>query len=242
MELDILTIGAHPDDIELGCSGTVAKAAASGYKVGLLDLTEGELGTRGSKIIRAREARRAALILGARLRENLRLPDGGIQITRKTILKLIQVYRRYRPKILIIPYAHERHPDHEHAHRLCREAWFYSGLRKIGTRFCGKAQEPWRPHAVFQFMQWYEFAPSFVVDISDVYKKREKAILAFSSQFYNPASKEPQTMLSRKSFLEFVEARAKLFGGKIGVRYGEPFYSNDLIGVSDLFDLRMVKG
>jgi len=241
MDLDILAIGAHPDDIELGCSGTIAGAANAGYRVGLLDLTEGELGTRGSKEIRSREARRAALILGVRVRENLRLPDGNIQIERKNILKLIQVYRRYKPKILIIPSQEERHPDHEHAHQLCREAWFYSGLRKISTRYNGKIQEPWRPRAVFQFMQWREFTPTFVVDISNVYEKREKAIRAFASQFYNPQSKEPQTLLSQKSFLDLLDARAKLFGARIGVKYGEPFYSSELIGINDLFALRMVQ-
>ena len=241
MELDILAIGAHPDDIELSCSGTVAKSAEAGYSVGLLDLTEGELGTRGTVEIRSREARRAALILGVRVRENLRLPDGDIQVNPKNIRQLIQVLRHYRPKILLIPYSEERHPDHEHAHRLCREAWFYAGLRKIPTKFRGKSQSPWRAHAVFQYMQWREFTPTFVVDISDVYAKREKAILAFTSQFYNPALKEPQTMLSQKSFLDLLEARARLFGEKIGARYGEPFYSHDLIGVNDLFHLRLVK-
>ena len=242
MELDILAIGAHPDDVELCCSGTIAKAAEDGYKVGILDLTEGEFGTRGSKEIRAREARKAAIILGARVRENLHLPDTGIEINRKTVLKVIEVLRRYKPKILLIPFSRERHPDHEHAHRLCREAGFYSGLRRITTKFKGKTQAPWRPSAVLQFMQWYEFTPSLVVDITAVYRKREKAIMAFSSQFYNPTSKEPQTMLSQKSFLEFVEARARLFGGKIGVQYGEPFYSDEQIGVKNLFDLQMAKG
>ncbi len=241
MELDILAIGAHPDDVELGCSGTLAKAAEAGYSVGLLDLTEGELGTRGSRKIRSREARQAAFILGVRVRENLRMPDGNIEVSKKNIRKLVQVIRRYRPKILLIPYSEERHPDHEHAHLLCREAWFYAGLRRIPTRFRGKDQAPWRAEAVFQYMQWREFIPTFVVDVSSAYAKRQKAILAFSSQFYNPASKEPQTMLSQKSFLDLLEARARLFGAKIGVRYGEPFYSQELVGVDDLFHLRLVR-
>ncbi len=242
MELDILAIGAHPDDVELCCSGTLAKAVKAGYRVGILDLTKGELGTRGSRQVRAREAHRAASILGVHLRENLGLPDGGIESNKKTLSSLMRVYRRLRPRILLIPFYRERHPDHEHAHQLCREAAFYAGLRKIETRFRGKVQHPWRPPTVFQFMQWSEFTPSFVVDVSDVYEKRERAIMAFSSQFYNPDSKEPMTMLSQKSFLEFVEARARTFGGRIGARYGEPFYSGELLGIRDFFDLQMVRG
>src|SRR5262245_12058409 len=145
MALDLLAIGAHPDDVELTCSGTVAKAVKQGYKCGILDLTEGELGTRGNNTIRAKEAANAAKILGC-LRENLHSPDGDIEVNKKNIHKLIQVYRKHRPKIILISHFNERHPDHVHAHHLCREAWFYSGLRKIETTFEGKKQEPWRPH------------------------------------------------------------------------------------------------
>jgi len=225
VELDILAIGAHPDDVELCCSGTLAKAVTQGYRVGILDLTEGELGTRGSRSLRRKEAKKAADVLGVSIRENLRLQDGNIPVDKESTKKLIQVLRAYRPKILFIPYSLERHPDHVNAHHLCRETWFYSGLGKILTRRRGKRQEPWRPHACYQFMQWHEFTPSFVVDISDVYHKRTQSILAYSSQFYNPQSREPQTMLSQKSFLDFVEARARHFGGRIGVHYGEPFFS-----------------
>jgi len=242
VEIDILAIGAHPDDIELCCGGTLAKAVAQGSAVGILDLTEGELGTRGSRSIRRQEARRAAECLGVHFRENLRLADGDIRVDRESKLKLIQVLRRVRPKYLLIPYHRERHPDHVHAHHLCVEAWFYSGLTKLGTKLKGKAQEPWRPHAYFQFMQWHEFQPSFIVDISSVYNRRRDAILAFSSQFYNPKSKEPKTMLSEKSFLEFVEARARQFGGRIGVQYGEPFFTSELVGIRNLFDLQIVRG
>jgi bacillithiol biosynthesis deacetylase BshB1 len=242
MELDILAIGAHPDDVELCCGGTLAKAVTAGYRVGILDLTEGELGTRGSRSLRLKEARNAAQYLGVRMRENLRLPDGNIRVDKESTRKLMQVIRACRPKILLIPYSQERHPDHVNAHHLCRETWFYSGLSKIATRRNGKLQEPWRPHACYQFMQWFEFPPSFVVDISDLYDKRMKAILAYSSQFYNPRSREPQTMLSQKSFLEFVEARARQFGGRIGVRYGEPFFTPEVVGIRNLFDLQIVKG
>lgn len=242
MNLDILAIGAHPDDVELSCGGTVAKCVQQGYKVGILDLTEGETGTRGTARIRAKEAEDAAKILGVSLRENLGLPDGSFEVNEKNRLKVIQIYRKYRPKILLLPHWHERHPDHVHAHYLCREAWFYSGLAKIETKLNGKKQEPWRPHQYFHFMQKYEFEPSFIIDISDVYETRVAAIKAHKSQFYNPDSKEPETFLSQKSFLDFMETRMKYYGSKIGVQYGEPFYSVEAIGVKSLFDMVVFKG
>lgn len=241
MELDLLAIGAHPDDVELCCGGTLAKAAKSGYKVGIIDLTGGELGTRGTGVIRAREAREAAKILGC-VRENARLPDGNIEINIANRLKLIKLYRKYRPKILLIPHFAERHPDHVQAHHLCREAWFHAGLRKIETTLDGEEQEPWRPHNYFQFMQWQEFEASFVVDISDVYERRLKAIKAHKSQLHDPNSKDPQTILSQKEFLEMLEARARYYGYRIGTQYGEPFYSVELIGIGDIFKLNMFKG
>ncbi len=242
MKLDILAIGAHPDDIELCCSGTLAAAVDGGASVGILDLTEGELGTRGTTKTRTAEAKKAASILGVHTRINLRLRDGDIRVDRASMLKVVQVLRKYRPEIILIPYRLERHPDHMHAHQLCKEASFYSGLRKIITRDSGKPQEAWRPRSVFQYMQWYEFSPSFLVDISKVYERRMKAILSFSSQFYNPSSKEPNTFLSEKAFLEFIEARARLYGGRIGVEYAEPFYTDEYVGVRSLFDLQMSRG
>ena len=241
MKLDILAIGAHPDDVELCCAGTLAKANKMGYKTGIVDLTGGELGTRGTNKIRAKEAQAAAKILGC-VRENLHLPDGNIEVNQKNIKKLIQIYRKYRPQILLIPYSVERHPDHVHTHHLAKEAWFYSGLRKIETVMNGKKQEPWRPDKFFEYMQWYEFAPSFIVDISDVYEQRLAAIKAHKSQFYDPRSKEPQTKLSQLSFLDFVETRAKKFGYEIGVKYGEPFYSVEVIGITDILGLKTTKG
>lgn len=241
MNLDILAVGAHPDDVELTCAGTIAKAVKNGYKAGIVDLTEGELGTRGNNVIRAKEAKTAARIIGC-VRENLGLPDGNIELNQLNRLKLIQIFRKYRPKVLLIPHFGERHPDHVHAHHLCREAWFYSGLRKIETKLNGKKQEPWRPKNYFHYMQWQEFEPTFIVDISDVYTKRMNAIKAHASQFHNPKSKEPQTLLSQHSFLDFVETRAKSYGYQIGVRYGEPFYSVGPIGINDLFELKMFHG
>ena len=232
MELDVLAIGAHPDDIELTCAGTLAKCVKLGHKVGIVDLTEGELGTRGSRSVRVKEADEAAKILGVHTRENLQIPDGDIEVGQKNISKVVQVYRKYRPKIILIPHWYERHPDHIHAHYLCREAWFYSGLTKVETKLDGKKQPPWRPHNYFHFMQKYVFTPSFIVDISDVYELRLEAIKAHKSQFYNPASNDPETLLSQKSFLELVETRAKYYGQQIGAKYGEPFYSETPLNIS----------
>ncbi|MGA2622661.1 MAG: bacillithiol biosynthesis deacetylase BshB1 [Bacteroidota bacterium] len=240
MGLDILAIGAHPDDVELSCSGTLATSVKLGYKVGILDLTEGELGTRGSKAIRLKEANAAAKILGC-VRENLHLPDGGIETSRKNILKLVTVLRKYRPQILLIPHSSERHPDHVRAHHLCCEAWYYSGLQKIETKLGGKKQAPWRPKKYFHFMQWHTFTPAFIVDISNSYQTRVESILAYKSQFYDPASREPRTVLSEKSFLDMLDTRAKYYGQLIGVQYGEPFYSVEAIGVGNIFHLKFFK-
>ncbi|HTK83363.1 MAG TPA: bacillithiol biosynthesis deacetylase BshB1 [Bacteroidota bacterium] len=241
MKLDILAIGAHPDDVELTCAGTLAKSRKQGYKTGIIDLTKGELGTRGDDVIRAKEAAKAAKILGC-IRENVNLPDGNIEVSQANIKALIRIYRKYRPNVILIPHFNERHPDHVHAHHLCREAWFYSGLRKIRTTLEGKEQAPWRPDRYYHFMQWTEFTPSFIVDITDVYEIRLRSIRAHKSQFYDPRSKDPQTLLSQKAFDGFLETRAKNYGYQIGVTYGEPFYSTESIGIGDLFDLKMFKG
>jgi N-acetylglucosamine malate deacetylase 1 len=242
MELDVLAVGAHPDDVELSCAGTIAKCVKLGYNVGILDLTEGELGTRGTKEIRAAESEAAAKILGVKIRETLSLGDGSFENNKANQLKVIQMYRRFRPRVLLIPHSHERHPDHEHAHYLAKEAWFYSGLTKIETTYAGKNQLPWRPHNYFQFMQTYEFEPSFIVDISDVYETRMNAIKAFKSQFFDPSSKEPSTFLSSKAFWELLETRSKYFGQKIGVEHGEPYISVETPGISNIFDLKFFKG
>jgi bacillithiol biosynthesis deacetylase BshB1 len=242
MDIDLLAVGAHPDDIELTCGGTIAVCVKAGYSVGLVDLTEGEMGTRGNNKIRLQEAERAGKILGAKFRINLNLGDGRFENTEANRAKLITVIRKHRPKLLLIPHSGERHPDHVRAHHLCREAWFYAGLRKLETKDGRKLQQPWRPNNYIHFMQWQVFEPSFIVDISDVYDVRTKAILAHKSQFYNPGSTEPETLLSQKSFLDFVETRAKEYGYRIGVRYGEPFYSVEPIGIGDIFSLKMFKG
>lgn len=237
MKLDVLAIGAHPDDIELSCSATLAKLVHEGKKAGILDLTEGELGTRGTRTIRKKEAAASSKILGLDERINLGLPDGNIEVNQINIKKVIQIIRHYEPEILLIPHWLERHPDHEHTHKLCREAWFYSGLEKISTRWYGLNQQPFRPKKCIHFMQKYEFQPSFIVDVSDAYEIKKKSLMAFESQFYNPKSKEPQTILSSKIFLESIYARDRHFGSLINVEYGEPFFSIEPLGFDSLFDV-----
>lgn len=237
MKLDVLAIGAHPDDIELACGGTVAKLVLQGKKVGILDLTQGELGTRGSRDIRHEEAAHAAKILGVHIRENLELPDGNIEIDKENRLKVMTMIRRYQPEILIIPHQLDRHPDHEHAHFLTKEAWYYAGLEKIQTYDEGKLQQPFRPKKYFHFMQRFGFPPSFIVDISEQFEIRMNAVRAFSSQFYNPLSQERETLLSRPDFLEHIETRLRHWGNQIGVRFGEPFYSPETIGIRDIFSM-----
>lgn len=242
MHTDVLAIGAHPDDIELSCGGTIAKLVRQGHTVALADVTQGELGTRGTKEIRAREAAEAARILGVGTRRNLQIPDGGIHITKENIAKVVTLIRELQPSLLIIPHGVERHPDHVHTHQLCREAWFYAGLEKLPTKLHGKRQSPHRPHHFFEFMQWHEFEPAFIVNISDTFETKMESIRAHSSQFFNPKSNERETRLSSPEFLNTIETRCKYYGQKIGVKYGEPFLTNFSIGVKDLFDLQVIKG
>jgi N-acetylglucosamine malate deacetylase 1 len=237
MKLDVLAVGAHPDDVELSCGGTVAKLARQGHRVGLVDLTDGEMGTRGSREIRAAEAAEAGRILGIACRDTLRIPDAGIENSRENLLALVRVIRLHRPDVLLIPHPVDRHPDHEHAHVLAREAWYYAGLRKIETEFDGKPQAAHRPRSYYHFMQWFEFAPSFIVDITGTFDQRIEAMRCFRSQFYDPESTEPETILSTPEFLEMIRTRAEYYGDKIGVKYGEAFFSPAGIPVPDLFTL-----
>jgi bacillithiol biosynthesis deacetylase BshB1 len=237
MILDLLAIGAHPDDVELSCGGTIIKLARQGRKVGVLDLTEGELGTRGTREIRAAEAAEASKILGLSVRDCLGLPDGGIESTPQTRERFIRLIRRYRPEILLIPYHMDRHPDHEHAHVLARESWFYSGLQKIATEDGGVAQKPHRPKAYFCFMQWHQFAPSFIVDVSAEMPEAIRAMQAFKSQFFNPESSEPETLLSAPGFLDSIKTRQAYYGDRIGVAYGEAYYSPRPVKVDDILTL-----
>jgi bacillithiol biosynthesis deacetylase BshB1 len=226
-----MAIGAHPDDVELSCGGTIIKLVKQGRKVGIVDLTQGELGTRGSKEIRAKEAARAAAIMGVHVRENLRIPDGNIEPTIGN-----RLIRAYRPELILFPYNVDRHPDHERAHTLCREAWFAAGLEKVPTQVKGRRQDPFRPRAYYNFMQWFEFPPSFIVDISPEYDQRVEAMHAYRSQFYDPANtKERDTVLTSPEFLDMVRTRLEYYGDRIGVRYGEPFFSPAALRIDDLF-------
>lgn len=242
MNVDVLAIGAHPDDLELACGGTIAKLVRLGKKVALCDLTQGELGTRGTKKIRTKEASQAASILGVVMRRNLLIPDGDIEVNNKNKLKIITLIRELRPSLLIIPYSVERHPDHVHTSELCREAWYYSGLEKIKTRFHGKTQERHRPHHYFEFMQWMEFEPSFIIDISDTFDLKMESVRAHASQFFNPESKESETKLSTPDFLEVIETRCRYFGSKIGSKYGEPFISRWTLGIDNPFRFIVNRG
>ena len=240
--VDVLAIASHPDDIELTCGGTIAKLVRTGHSVAIAELTEGELGTRGSREIRAEEARKAAEILGVVERRNLRMPDGNIEVNDANMKKLISLIREFRPRFLLIPPPNERHPDHVHTHVLCREAWFYAGLTKIKTTVGGKAQESYRPFMYFCYMQKFEFNPTFIVDITGYHDVRMNAIRAHASQFHDPSRNEPETLLSRPNFMNIVETRAQYYGQMIGVEFGEPFLSPVPIGVDTLFALKVAGG
>ena len=228
MKLDILAFGAHPDDIELCVGGTLAKMAALGYAVGGVDLTRGELGTRGTPALRAKEAKEAAAILGLRIRENLRFPDGGVTVTPAARLKVIRVLRKYRPKIVLTHYWDDSHPDHAHASRLITEAVHHSGLAKIET-----GQERHRPPVILYFKLPLGMAPSFVVDVSDYADRRAAAIAAHRSQLYDPNDKGLQTILSRPDFLTHVENLYSYYGTLIGKSKGEAFYFKDTLAIKD---------
>jgi len=237
MKLDVLAIGAHPDDIELTCGGTLIKLGKQGKRVGIVDLTEGELGTRGTPEIRAAEAAEAARILGAAVRENLAITDGNIENNPDNRRKLIVAIRKYRPDVVLIPHMPDRHPDHEHAHILCKESCFYAGLERIETDADGMQQKPFRPRALYHYMQWFEFVPSFIVDVSDEYEQRMSAVRAFRSQFFDPASREPSTILSTPEFMDLVRTRLEYYGDRIGRRHGEAFFSVAPLCVNDIWSL-----
>ena len=235
MKLDILAIGAHPDDIELGCSGTIITEIRNGKKVGIADLTQGELGTRGSAEIRAQEAAAAAKILGVSVRENLKLPDGFFENNPENQLKLIRIIRKYQPEIVLANAPEDRHPDHGRAAKLISDAAFFAGLRKIETKTDdGNVQEAWRPKYVFHYIQDRYLEPNFVVDISDVFDERMKAIAAYTTQFFNNKTENddtPQSYISTPEFLEGVIARARMMGKRIGVKFGEGFVTEKVIGI-----------
>lgn len=237
MKLDILAFGAHPDDVELGCSGTIAKEVSLGKKVGIIDLTRGELGTRGSVEIRDQEAALAAEILGISVRENLNMRDGFFVNDEAHQLEIIKRIRKYRPEIVICNAIEDRHIDHGKGSKLVSDACFLSGLRKIETEHEGVFQEVWRPKVVYHYIQWKNIEPDFVVDITEFIDKKAQSILAYASQFYSENSNEPMTPIATKNFLESIHYRTQDFGRLVGVDYAEGFTTERYVAVKRLGDL-----
>ncbi len=237
MKLDILAFGAHPDDVELGCGGTLAKEIALGKKVGIVDLTRGELGTRGSAEIRDQEASAAAKILGVSVRENLNMRDGFFVNDEEHQLAVIRMLRKYQPDIVLCNAIDDRHIDHGKGSKLVSDACFLSGLIKIQTEYDGQNQQPWRPKVVYHYIQWKNIDPDFVVDISGYLDKKVEAILAYGSQFYDPNSNEPTTPIATKNFLESLNYRAQDLGRLIGTDFGEGFTAERHLAVNSLENL-----
>ncbi|HWZ21556.1 MAG TPA: bacillithiol biosynthesis deacetylase BshB1 [Cytophagaceae bacterium] len=232
MKLDILALASHPDDAELACSGTLLAHIALGKKVGIVDLTRGELGTRGTPETRAQEAAEASKILGISVRENLGLADGFFQNDEKSLLEIVKAIRKYQPEIVLANAIDDRHPDHGMGGAVATRACFLAGLVKIET-----GQTPWRPKNVYHYIQDRMLKPDFVFDITPYWEKKINSIKAYKSQFFDPNSKEPASYISTAEFIQFVEARALEFGHAIGVKYGEGFTREKQIGVKNLFEL-----
>jgi len=240
VKLDILAFSAHPDDVELSCSGTLMKHIEMGKKVGVVDLTLGQLGSRGSSELRLIEAQKASEILGISIRDNLGMEDGYFVNDAAHRLRIIEKIRQYQPDVVLCNVPEDRHPDHGRASELVAEACFYSGLTKIETQVEGEQQKSWRPNAVYHYIQDYYHEPDFVVDISDYFDRKMESIYAFSSQFYNPDtpdSNEPETPISGKEFMENIKGRAAQFGRTIGKSYGEGFLKRRSLGIKDITDL-----
>jgi bacillithiol biosynthesis deacetylase BshB1 len=237
MKLDILAIGAHPDDVELGCGATLAKEISNGKKAGILDLTRGELGTRGSAEIRMEEAARAAKILGVEFRHNLEFADGFFVNNAASQLEVIKILRKYRPEVVLCNAVEDRHIDHAKGSTLVSEACFLSGLKKIETFFEGNTQKPWRPKHVYHYIQWKEIEPDFVVDVSGFLGTKLEAVFAFESQFHKPEANEPETPISSTNFRDSITYRAQNLGRLIGVSHGEGFTSERYVAVRSLQDL-----
>lgn len=237
MKLDILAIGAHPDDVELGCAATIAKEISLGKKVGILDLTRGELGTRGSAEIRAQEAAKAAEILGVQVRENLGFADAFFVNDKEHQLKIIEVIRKYKPEIVLCNAVDDRHIDHPKGSKLVSDACFLSGLRKVATSLDGEVQEVWRPKQVYHYIQWKNLEPDVVVDVSGFIEKKMEAVMAYSSQFFDPNSKEPSSPISSQNFIQSVKYRAQDLGRLIGVECAEGFNSERYVAVKSFDNL-----
>jgi bacillithiol biosynthesis deacetylase BshB1 len=238
MKLDILAFGAHPDDVELGCAGTILKEISLGKTVGIIDLTHGELGTRGSAEIRDQEAFNAAEILGVSVRENLSMRDGFFVNDEKHQLEIIKMIRKYQPEIVLCNAIDDRHIDHSKGSQLVSDACFLSGLRKVKTIVDGESQAAWRPKLVYHYMQWKNIEPDFVVDITGFTDKKIEAILAYRSQFYDANSKEPESPITSKNFFESLNYRSQDLGRLVGVDHAEGFTVERYLAVNSLADLR----
>lgn len=232
LKLDLLAFGVHPDDVELGCAGTLLASMAQGKLAGIIDLTQGELGTRGTAETRKKEAANAAKVLGVSARENLEMADGFFQNDEAHQRKVIEVIRKYRPEIILCNAPEDRHPDHGRSAQLVSDAAFLSGLRKIETSYNGQPQEAWRPAYVFHYLQDRFLQPDFVFDISDYQQRKIESVLCYTTQFHNPELSEPQTYISSPEFLESVKARAMMLGKRIGVKFAEGYISSKMIGIN----------
>lgn len=237
MKLDILAIGSHPDDVELGCGATLAKEIACGKKAGIIDLTRGELGTRGTAEIRDRESEAAARLLGVAFRETMGFADGFFVNDKEHQLQLIKKIRQYRPDIVLCNAIDDRHIDHGKGSSLVSDACFLSGLVKIETKREGKPQAPWRPKQVYHYIQWKSLTPDFVVDVSGYLSKKHEAVMAYRSQFYDPDSGEAETPISSRNFLDSITYRAQDLGRLIGVAHAEGFTAERYVAVASLYDL-----
>lgn len=238
MKLDILVFAAHPDDAELACSGTIARHIAQGKKVGIVDLTQGEMGTRGTPELRLQESSDAAKILKLTVRENLGFKDIYFLDDHEHQLEMVKMIRKYQPEIVLANAITDRHPDHGKGASLATNSCFLSGLRRIETQLEGESQLPWRPKNVYHYIQNNYIQPDFVVDITDYWDVKLESIKAFKSQFYDPNSSEPQSFISSENFLGFIDARSREFGHSINVKYGEGFTKEKMLGIGDLFDLK----
>jgi len=233
MKIDILAFGAHPDDVELGCGGTVAKLISEGKTCVIIDLTRGELGTRGTDETRHEEATESAKILGVSARENLGMKDGFLDNSEEYQLSIVKMIRKYRPEIVLANAIDDRHPDHAKAAKLVSDACFLSGLRKIETNVDGESQDVWRPKQIFHYIQWKDIKPEFVIDISEYLDKKLEACMAFKTQFYDPKSTEPETPITSKDFYESLTYRAQDLGRLSGVAYAEGFTSEKLMALKN---------
>jgi len=237
LKLDILAIAAHPDDVELSCSGTILKHIDSGNSCGILDLTKGELGTRGSAAERVAEAQASASILGLSYRENLGMKDGFIEYSEINLQRIISKIRMTRPEIVLLNAPRDRHPDHGNASKLSRDACYYSGLSKFRTTHQLIDQQPWRPKCVYYYIQDYTLEPDFVVDVSPFLDRKFESIMAFKTQFFEQGMSGPQTPISGKEFMDYLKARMQQWGRPIGADYAEGFVADRTIGINDLFAL-----